>query len=43
MGYVAIVVDDYDRAIDYYTNNLGSTLVKDTPQPGKHWDLYQNT
>ncbi len=23
MGYVAIVVDDYDRAIDYYTNKTG--------------------
>lgn len=37
MGYVAIVVDDYDRAIDYYTENLGFTLVEDTPQPGKRW------
>lgn len=37
MGYVAIVVDDYDRAIEYYTNKLGFTLVEDTPQPGKRW------
>lgn len=37
MGYVAIVVDDYDRAIEYYTENLGFTLVEDTPQPGKSW------
>ncbi|OAT17928.1 glyoxalase family protein [Buttiauxella noackiae ATCC 51607] len=37
MGYVAIVVDDYDRAIQYYTSNLGFTLVEDTPQPGKRW------
>lgn len=43
MGYVAIVVDHYDRAIEYYTNQLGFTLVEDTPQPGKRWDLYQNT
>ncbi|MEL0552827.1 MULTISPECIES: VOC family protein [Enterobacteriaceae] len=37
MGYVAVVVDDYDRAIEYYTNKLGFTLVEDTPQPGKRW------
>ncbi len=37
MGYVAIVVDDYDRAIEYYTSKLGFTLVEDTPQPGKRW------
>ena len=37
LGYVAIVVDDYDRAIAYYTQKLGFTLVEDTPQPGKRW------
>ncbi len=37
LGYLAIVVDDYDRAIDYYTQTLGFTLVEDTPQPGKRW------
>jgi len=37
IGYVAIVVDDYDRAIEYYTDKLGFTLVEDTPQPGKRW------
>ncbi len=37
MGYIAIVIDDYDKAIDYYTNKLGFTLVEDTPQPGKRW------
>lgn len=37
MGYVAIVVDDYDRAIEYYTDKLGFTLVEDTPQPDKRW------
>ncbi|WP_324022169.1 VOC family protein (plasmid) [Pantoea sp. JZ29] len=37
MGYVAIVVDDYDRAIEYYTDKLGFALVEDTPQPGKRW------
>ena len=37
LGSVAIVVDDYDRAIEYYTDKLGFTLVEDTPQPGKCW------
>lgn len=37
MGYVAIVVDGYDRAIEYYTETLGFTLFADTPQPGKRW------
>ena len=37
MGHVAIVVDDYDRAIEYYTKKLGFKLVEDTPQPGKRW------
>ncbi|CDL87308.1 conserved hypothetical protein [Xenorhabdus cabanillasii JM26] len=30
LGYVAIVIDDYDKTIDYYTSKLGSTLVEDT-------------
>jgi catechol 2,3-dioxygenase-like lactoylglutathione lyase family enzyme len=34
---LAIVVRDYDEAIDYYTRVLGFTLVEDTPQPGKRW------
>ena len=37
LSYVAIVVDDYDKAIDYYTNTLGFVLIEDTPQPGKRW------
>lgn len=37
LGYVALVVDDYDKAIEYYTDKLGFTLVEDTPQPGKRW------
>jgi len=32
------VVDDYDRAIDYYTNTLGFTLTEDTVlSPDKRW------
>lgn len=37
MGYIAIVVDDYDHAISYYTKQLGFTLLEDTPQEGKRW------
>lgn len=37
LGYISIVVDDYDRAIDYYINKLSFTLIEDTPQPGKRW------
>ena len=37
LGCVAIVVDDYDRAIEYYTDKLGFTLVEGTPQPVKRW------
>ena len=33
-----IVVDEYDRAIDYYTNILGFTLTEDTVlSPDKRW------
>lgn len=37
LGLIAVVVDDYDRAIEYYTDKLGFTLIEDTPQPGKRW------
>ncbi len=30
MGYMAVVVDDYGRAIEDYTDKLGFTLVEDT-------------
>ena len=37
--HVALVVDDYDAAIDFYTNTLRFTLVEDTYQPeqDKRW------
>lgn len=36
----ALLVDDYDRAIDYYCNTLGFRLVEDTLQsPEKRWVL----
>ncbi len=38
--HVAIVVRDYDEAIDYYTRVLGFELLEDTPrEPGKRWVL----
>ena len=30
LGMIAVVVDDYDTAIEYYTKALGFTLVEDT-------------
>ena len=37
--HVALVVRDYDEAIDFYTKTLGFTLVEDTDQPeqDKRW------
>ena len=35
---LALLVDDYDRAIAYYTETLGFRLIEDTPQgPGKRF------
>lgn len=34
----ALLVRDYDEAIDHYTRVLGFTLVEDSPRPdGKRW------
>ena len=30
LGHIALVVDDYDEAIDFYVNKLGFELVEDT-------------
>jgi len=38
IALIALVIPDYDEAIDYYTNTLGFTLVEDEPrEPGKRW------
>ncbi|MCV6548024.1 MAG: VOC family protein [Cohaesibacter sp.] len=39
MSLIAIVVRDYDEAIDFYTNKLGFELIDDTYQPeqNKRW------
>ena len=39
--HVAIVVEDYDEAIDFYTTKLGFELIEDTyiPEQNKRWVL----
>jgi len=39
IAHVALVVRDYDEAIDFYVNKLGFELVEDTYQPAqdKRW------
>jgi len=38
IGLVTLVVDDYDRAIDFYVRAVGFELVEDTPmEEGKRW------
>ena len=39
LGLVALLVRDYDEALDFYTRALGFELVEDTPVPeqGKRW------
>lgn len=40
VAHIALVVDDYDEAIRFYTEKLGFTLVEDTPQSEtKRWVL----
>lgn len=39
---LALVVRDYDEAIDWFTRCLGFELVEDTPRgPGKRWVVVQ--
>jgi catechol 2,3-dioxygenase-like lactoylglutathione lyase family enzyme len=38
IAQIALVVNDYDEAIDFYTKKLHFTLVEDTPlTPEKRW------
>jgi catechol 2,3-dioxygenase-like lactoylglutathione lyase family enzyme len=37
IGYVALVVRDYDEAIAFFTRTLSFELVEDTPIEGKRW------
>ena len=36
IGYVALVVRDYDEAIDFYVNTLGFALLEDTAVEAQH-------
>lgn len=38
LALIALIVPDYDEAIEYYTKTLGFGLVEDEPrEPGKRW------
>jgi len=39
IGYVAIVVEDYDEAIQFYVDQLGFNLIEDIPieDQNKRW------
>jgi catechol 2,3-dioxygenase-like lactoylglutathione lyase family enzyme len=37
LSLVSILVDDYDHAIEFYTQKLGFDLKEDTPQGDKRW------
>jgi uncharacterized glyoxalase superfamily protein PhnB len=37
LGLVTIVVDDYDRAIRHYVQDLGFSLIEDLPRGDKRW------
>jgi catechol 2,3-dioxygenase-like lactoylglutathione lyase family enzyme len=40
LGYIALVVRDYDEAISFYTRSLGFQLIEDTDLGnGKRWVL----
>ena len=40
IGYVAVVVRDYDEALAFYTGVLGFDLIEDTAlEDGKRWVL----
>ena len=38
IAHVALIVKDYNEAVDFYTKKLDFTLIKDTPiEDGKRW------
>jgi catechol 2,3-dioxygenase-like lactoylglutathione lyase family enzyme len=40
LAHIALVIDDYDKAIDYYINTLNFILIEDTPlNAEKRWVL----
>ncbi len=36
LAQTAVIVRDYDEAIDFYVNTLGFDLIEDTPAPPPH-------
>jgi len=38
LGYVALVVRDYDEAIAYFTQSLGFDLIEDSPSKDRNGD-----
>lgn len=40
IGYVSLIVRDYDEAIEFFTGSLGFKLIADTPlEQGRRWVL----
>src|SRR6185436_19072933 len=39
IGYIALVVRDYDEAIAFYSEKLGFRLIEDKPIENKRWVL----
>jgi len=37
IAHVALLVKEYDEAIDFYCNKLGFKLIEDTPMGHKRW------
>ncbi len=44
LAHISIIVDDYDRAIEYYTQQLSFTLTEDKPMSAsKRWVIVTPT
>jgi catechol 2,3-dioxygenase-like lactoylglutathione lyase family enzyme len=44
LAYISILVDDYDKAIDFYTHKLNFTLIEDSViSESKRWVLVRPT
>ncbi len=39
LAHIALVVEDYDKAIDFYTNKLGFSLIEDKELPDEQKTL----
>ena len=37
LSHIALVVDDYDKAIDFYTKKLGFVIMEDNPMGDDRW------